>query len=193
MGVALSWRVTVQNWHYSAIRDLQARGVILWGDFEDLVGPDAWWFGQLTSHGSALPSGELRRRGYGDWLTSSLLCTKGYSSCTMSGRSLGAEDIRQLKYLWGLETVDLTNVSLSAQDLAELSGIRGLRVLHLDSESLTDDALPFIVRLQRLERLYLVTPNVSNDGVKMLASKLPRCRVLYFDERTKNFVDYSGE
>jgi hypothetical protein len=87
--------------------------------------------------------------------------------------SVDDEDLRLLKCLPQLESLDLGNTRISDRGLEHLSGLRTLRSLNLAFTEVTDAGLPHLEPLTRLESLYVSFSKVTADGATALKQSLP--------------------
>jgi hypothetical protein len=88
--------------------------------------------------------------------------------------SVDDEDLRLLKCLPQLESLDLANTRISDRGLAHLSDLRNLRSLNLAFTEVTDAGLPHLEPLTNLESLYVTFSKVTADGAAALKQALPQ-------------------
>ncbi len=90
------------------------------------------------------------------------------------------EYLAPLRFLTGLEQLDLSRNSFGDAGLAHLAGLRELEVLHLDKTAVGDAGLKHLKGMKKLKTLYLSETRVTDKGLEAL-KELPELDELLLD------------
>jgi hypothetical protein len=80
-------------------------------------------------------------------------------------RDVTATGLQQLKWLRGLEILDLSGTQVTDAGLLQLQGVAGLSTLHLDATQISDAGLKNLGTLNNLQSLSVRKTQISDDGL----------------------------
>ena len=86
-------------------------------------------------------------------------------------------DLKLLKGLSNLRTLDLTNTHVTDAELEALEGLAKLQLLCLRNTQITDAGLQHVRALTSLGHVNLSRTRVTEEGVKKLQQALPNCHI----------------
>jgi hypothetical protein len=99
-------------------------------------------------------------------------------SLDLSGTGIGDSGLAHIKGLTRLKKLKLIHTPITDAGLAHLKRLTALEELNLFATNVTDSGLIHLVGLPRLKTLTLNSTKVSDDGVRKLKQAMPRCRIM---------------
>jgi len=86
-------------------------------------------------------------------------------------------DLKDLKELEGLLTLELRRTQITDAGMKDLQELKGLRTLGLSSTKITDAGLEDLKELKGLQRLGLISTKITDAGLKDLKQALPKTAI----------------